>query len=133
MYLLDTNICIYGLKGTYPALNNKLLTIHPDEIAVSSITLAELEYGAEKSKWSVQNRQRMQSFLVNYNIIPFTENDSLAFGRIRANLESNGTPIGAYDMMIASQSVARNLIVITHNVKEFNRVPGIVIEDWTEE
>ena len=90
MYLLDTNICIYGLKGTYPALNNKLLSIHPDRIAVSSITLAELEYGAEKSKWSVQNRQRMQSFLVNYNIIPFTENDSLAFGKIRAKLESNG-------------------------------------------
>ena len=75
----------------------------------------------------------MQSFLVNYSIILFTENDSLAFGKIRAKLESNGTPIGAYDMMIASQSIARNLIVITHNTKEFNRVPGIVIENWTEE
>ena len=130
MYLLDTNICIYAINGKYPELSQKLLSISPDEICVSSITIGELEYGAAKSKWGERTRQKIRMFLANYDILPFTENDAILFGRLRAGLASAGTPIGAYDLMIASQGVSRRLIVVTHNVREFERVEELEIEDW---
>ena len=130
MYLLDTNICIYAIKGTYPKLNEKLLSIHPDLIKVSAVTVYELEYGAAKSKWGEKTRDVLYMFLSSFEIIPFTDKDAVTSGIIRANLESGGTPIGAYDNMIAAQGVSRNLIVVTHNTDEFKRVSTIQLEDW---
>ena len=131
MYLLDTNICIYAMKGTYLAVGQKLLSIEPDKIFVSSVTVGELEYGAAKSRWGARTREVMRSFLANYEILPFDENDAIHFGRFRAALTISGTPIGAYDVMIAAQGVARGLTVVTHNIGEFSRVPGLQWEDWT--
>ena len=131
MYLLDTNICIYAMKGIYPTIGQKLLAIEPDKIFISSVTIGELEYGAAKSRWGTRTREVMCSFLANYEILPFGENDAIYFGRFRAALAISGTPIGAYDVMIAAQGVARNLTVVTHNVREFSRVPGLQWEDWT--
>lgn len=133
MYLLDTNICIFALKDKFPALKKKLLTVHPDEIAVSSITVFELEYGAAKSKWGDKTREVLRQFLSSYEILPFTVEDAEVCGQIRAALTAAGTPIGAYDVMIAAQGAARNLTVVTNNTGEFSRVPGLHLEDWTEQ
>lgn len=81
MYLLDTNICIFALKDKFPALREKLLTVHPDEIAVSSITVFELEYGAAKSKWGAKTREVLRQFLSSYEILPFTVEDAAVCGR----------------------------------------------------
>lgn len=131
MYLLDTNICIYAMKGTYPKLNNMLLTIKPEDILVSTITLGELEYGASKSKWGTRTRNTLYMFLSSFTFLPFSADDAAAFGIIRASLEAAGTPIGPFDTMIAAQGVARNLTVVTHNTKEFSRVPRLKLVDWT--
>ena len=132
MYLLDTNICIYALKGKYPRIAEKLLSIHPDRIKVSAVTVLELEYGAAKSKWSDRSREALRMFLSSFEILPFTEEDASLCGLLRAELAARGTPIGAYDIMIAAQGIARGLTVVTHNTGEFQRVPGIVLEDWAE-
>ena len=132
MYLLDTNICIYAINGRYSKLSDQLLHIHPDDICVSSITIGELEYGAAKSRWGDRTRLIMHAFLSNYEVLPFTEKDAILFGKLRAQLALSGTPIGAYDVMIAAQGVARNLTVVTHNTREFSRIPGIVLEDWID-
>ena len=129
-YLLDTNICIYAINGRDPNLTKKLLTILPDDIAVSSITVGELEYGAAKSKWGNRTRQTMYAFLSNFSILPFDNDDAVCFGNLRASLALAGTPIGAYDVMIAAQGLTKGLTVVTHNTGEFSRVPGLKLEDW---
>ena len=133
MYLLDTNICIYALKGKYPHISKKLLTIPPEDIKISAVTVMELEYGAAKSKWGERSREAMRAFLASFDILPFTTEDAALCGSLRARLAMAGTPIGAYDIMIAAQGIRRGLTVVTHNTGEFQRVPGIEIEDWTEE
>ena len=132
MFLIDTNICIYAMKGLFPSLNRRLLE-EQEEIFVSSVTVGELEYGAVKSHWGERTRQVFQAFLANFEIIPFDEMDAIHFGRIRADFSSSGTPVGAYDVMIGAQGVARNLTVITHNTKEFCCIIGLNVEDWVEE
>ncbi len=131
MYLLDTNICIYLIKNTYPSMTERVFSMDPSELCISAITLYELEYGAAKSKWSEQTRQKLYMFLAPFTILPFDGKDAVNAGIIRANLEKEGNPIGPYDIQIAAQGLARNLIVITHNTAEFNRVPGLRTEDWT--
>ena len=118
------------MKGLFPAMNRRLIDDR-EQIFVSSVTVGELEYGATKSRWSERTRQIFQAFLANYIIVPFDENDAIVFGKIRAQLATNGTPIGAYDAMIGAQGVARTLTVVTHNTKEFRRIPGLLLEDWT--
>ena len=130
MYLLDTNICIYAINGRHPSLTKNLLTIPPDEIAVSSITVGELEYGAAKSHWGDRTRQTMYAFLSNFTVIPFDNEDAACFGNLRAALAQSGTPIGAYDVMIAAQGLTKGLTVVTHNTGEFLRVPGLKLADW---
>ena len=129
-YLLDTNICIYSMNNRHPRLTEKLLTILPDDISISSITVGELEYGAAKSRWGARTRQMMYAFLSNFNILPFDNADAICFGNLRAALALAGTPIGAYDVMIAAQGLTKGLIVVTHNIREFSRVPGLELEDW---
>lgn len=130
MFLLDTNIFIYAINGRHPRLTKKLLSVHPSEILVSSITVGEMEYGAAKSHWGERTRQIMHAFLANYDTLPFTEQDAALFGTFRAQLEAAGITIGVLDVMIAAQGVANNLTVVTHNAREFIRIPGIKLEDW---
>jgi tRNA(fMet)-specific endonuclease VapC len=130
MYLLDTNICIYFMKNSYPHLTERLLSHSPSELLISSITVLELGYGAEKSNWGYRTRQKMAMFLAPFTIIPFDVNDALAAAGIRAHLEGLGVIIGAYNIQIAAQGLARGLTVVTHNTKEFNRIPDLKLEDW---
>lgn len=130
MILLDTNTCIYVMKNKYTSLTEKLLRHDPEQIAVSAITLHELEYGAAKSRWGERTRDKMHAFLAPFTILPFNATDAIAAGNIRAFLVSEGTPIGPYDLMIAAQAVVRGMTVVTHNTKEFMRVPDLKLEDW---
>lgn len=130
MYLLDTNICIYFTKDTYPQLTQRFLSQAPSELALSSITIFELEYGAAKSKWGERTRQKLALFLAPFTILPFDSADAAAAGVIRAYLAQQGTPIGPYDVQIAAQAVARGYTLVTHNTEEFKRVPGLSVEDW---
>lgn len=130
MYLLDTNVCIYFMKNTYPVLTERFLSCDPSQLAISSITVFELEYGAEKSNWGEKTRQKVAMFLSPFSILPFTSEDAVTAGRIRGYLERRGTPIGSYDIQIAAQGVSRGITVITHNIGEFSRVPNLKLEDW---
>lgn len=132
MFLLDTNICIYLMKNTYPKLTERLFSYSPSQMAVSSITVFELEYGAAKSKWSEKTRLNLELFLAPFTIIPFDGKDAVIAGQVRRYLEKEGTPIGPYDLQIAAQALSRDMTVITHNVNEFKRVPGIKTEDWVK-
>lgn len=132
MLLLDTNICVFLMKNRFPAATQKLLDSNPSEIAVSSVTLFELEYGAAKSQWPEKNRNNVKLFLAPFTIVPFDGNDAIAAGEIRQFLEKAGTPIGPYDLQIAAQGLARGYTVVTHNTGEFSRVPNLHVLDWIE-
>ena len=130
MYLLDTNICIYFMKNQYPLLSQKILSHSPSELLLSSVTIFELEYGAEKSNWGNHTREKLAMFLAPFNIQPFSSEDAVLAGRLRGYLEKQGTPIGPYDVQIAAQALSGGHTLITHNVGEFSRVPSLKLEDW---
>ena len=119
------------MKNTHLQLTERLMSHHPAELLISAITVYELEYGAEKSKWGNETRQKLAMFLAPFNILPFTAEDAAVAGRIRAALERQGTPIGPYDIQIAAQALARGIPVVTHNTGEFSRVPTLRVEEWT--
>lgn len=131
MYLLDTNTCIFFMKDKYPLLTKRIMSKDPSDFAVSAVTVYELEYGAAKSQWADKSRLRIGMFLAPFTIIPFDTTDAVFAGRIRGELAKSGKLIGPYDIQIAAQGLARGLTVITNNTKEFERVPGLKVEDWT--
>ncbi len=131
-YLIDTNICIYIIKKKYSFLLEKIEKTGLEQIGISSITLAEMEYGIEKSANTEQNRMALIEFLLPFEIIDFDRIDSFIYGTIRNNLKKKGTPIGPMDMLLASQAINRNLIFVTNNEKEFSRVEKLKIENWSK-
>lgn len=130
MYLIDTNICIYSIKNNPKSVVQKIKSIEPYQIKISSITVAELEYGAAKSKEFEKNKTTLIKFLSAFDIIPFTDSDAEMYGLIRATLEKTGNIIGPYDLQIAAQAISRNLILVSNNTKEFIRVPNLKLENW---
>jgi tRNA(fMet)-specific endonuclease VapC len=131
-YLLDTNICVLLIRQKSAQVLTKLTSHAITDIGISAITVAELQYGVHQSSRPAQNQQALDHFLLPLTIIPFDENDAIAYGQIRTNLEAQGLPIGALDTLIAAQAVYYNLVLVTNNVREFARVPGLAIEDWTK-
>ncbi len=131
-YLLDTNICIYLIKKKPEKVIKKFLNQKPGDITVSVITLSELNYGVYKSSKQAENAIALKQFTQPLVILPFKEEDSQLYGRIRTDLESKGTPIGAMDLLIASQAISNNLILITNNEKEFKRIKDLKIENWVK-
>jgi tRNA(fMet)-specific endonuclease VapC len=130
-YLLDTNICVLLIRQRSQQVLQRL-TQHPiTDIAVSTLTIAELQYGVHKSAQPQQNQQALDYFLLPLTLLPFDEAAASVYGTIRVYLESQGTPIGAIDTLLASQAVSSSLTFVTNNVREFSRVPNLVIEDWT--
>jgi len=131
-YFLDTNICSYFLKGINENLRDRLLSENPNEIKIPSIVKAELLYGAEKSMKRDYNLKRISEFILPLGIIGFNDAEASEYGEIRADLEKKGTRIGPNELVIASIVKANNGILITNNTKEFSRVEGLLIEDWTK-
>jgi tRNA(fMet)-specific endonuclease VapC len=129
-YILDTNICIYIIKKHPIHVLNRLQKEDISDICLSSITLAELEYGVQKSERKAQNSLALAEFLSPIEIVPFDEKAAIEFGKIRALLEKKGSLIGEYDLMIAAHAIALNLILVTNNSREFKRVPDLEIENW---
>jgi len=131
-YLLDTNICIYIIKKKPIQVFEKLISLNPGQVGISSITLAELQYGVAKSTNSKSNSEALEKFLVPLEILEFDSLAAVEYGRIRTNLEKNGTPIGPMDLLIAANAIAENLVLVTNNEREFERVEGLKIENWTK-
>ena len=130
MYLLDTNICIYIINKKPESVIKKFDNLNPDEIKISTITVAELEYGVSKSKKRDQNRLALRNFLSAFEIITFDTKDAEIFGIIRSDLENRGEPIGPYDMQLTAQALARDLVLVSNNTNEFNRVKKLKLENW---
>ena len=131
-YLLDTSVCVELIRGRRARLLKRLAERPTRDFALSSITVAELQYGVWKSPQTTQERAALDEFLGPLAILEFDFAATEAYGRIRAHLESMGTPIGALDMLIAAHAVSRDVTLLTRNLKEFNRVPGLKAEDWTK-
>ncbi len=130
MYLLDTNTCIRYLNGRAPAVRQRLAATHRDDIAVCSPVKAELFYGAARSQDPLRSLQRQLAFLNQFVSLPFDDRAAEVYGRIRADLATRGTPIGANDLLIAAIALAHALTLVTHNTGEFGRVAGLLLEDW---
>lgn len=132
IYLLDTNACIAWLRQNQPRLIARIQNEDPNNLAICSVVLSELIYGAERSGMAhrAANLQRVEQLRQRFQSLPFDDRAGIEAGRIRAHLAAAGTPIGPYDLQIASIARANGLIVVTHNTAEFGRVPGLQVEDW---
>jgi tRNA(fMet)-specific endonuclease VapC len=128
--LLDTNTCIRYLNGRAVGVRRRLQSLSPDEVAVSSVVKAELFAGAVRSTDPVRSRARQEAFLAPYASLPFDDPAADVYGRIRSHLQAAGTPIGPYDLQIAAIALANKLVLVTHNIREFSRVPNLHLEDW---
>ena len=131
-YMLDTNIYIYAIKHKPEKVFKRLQAVDPADVCVSSVTYAELVHGVEKSTCIEKNRLALSMLFANIEILSFDVNAADCYGKIRAELEKKGMPIGSLDMMIAGHAQSLGYIVVTNNVKEFSRVNNLKIENWTE-
>jgi tRNA(fMet)-specific endonuclease VapC len=131
-YLLDTNICIYIIRKKPPAVLKKVKSKQPGRIAISTITLAELEYGIVRSRYPDRNRVALLEFLLPFTILDFDQAASAEYGHIRSSLKSKGRPIDPMDLLLAAQARAHGLVLVTNNEKEFKRVEGLQIENWAK-
>lgn len=129
-YLLDTNICIALIRQKPTVLIQRLTSLQPGDVGISSITLAELFHGVEKSARPEQNMSALEQFLLPLDLADFGQEAALAYGKIRAELERNGQLIGSMDMLIAAHAVSLDAIMVTNNVQEFQRIKGLTVEDW---
>jgi tRNA(fMet)-specific endonuclease VapC len=129
-YLLDTNICIYIIKKKPLSVFEKIQLLQIDDIGISAITLAELEYGVSKSSYPERNELALLKFIAPLEILPFTEKAAKTYGQLRAFLEKAGQIIGTLDLFIGSHAKSENLILVTNNVSEFSRIPDLKIEKW---
>lgn len=131
-YMLDTNICIYVIKNKPETVLLNLQRHEPKDICISSITYAELVHGVEKSQAVEKNRVALALLLSNIEVLDFNSLAAECYGKIRADLEKAGTPIGPLDMMIAGHAKSLGYTVVTNNTKEFVRIKDLMIENWAE-
>jgi len=128
-FMLDTNICIFTIKNK-PQIVREAFNLHDGQLCISAVTLMELIYGAEKSATPEKNLAVVESFAARLEVLPFDNEAAAHTGMIRSESARAGTPIGPYDYMIAGHARSRGLIVVTNNLREFERVPGLRVEDW---
>ena len=128
-YMLDTNICIHVMKAYPPALREKFNAV-AEQLCISSITLGELHYGAEKSARRVENLTAIGHFVARLDVLSFGDKAAAHYGQVRAELERAGTPCGPHDMQIGAHARSEGLIVVTNNMEEFVRMPGVRVENW---
>jgi tRNA(fMet)-specific endonuclease VapC len=131
-HMLDTNICIYIIRKKPQRVLRRLQRYPVSNIGVSSITLSELESGVAKSIKPQQNKLALTEFLAPIGILPYDDMAARQYGELRAHLEKNGTPIGSLDMLIAAHALSLKCTLVTNNEVEFQRVPGLSIDNWTQ-
>lgn len=129
MYLLDTNTVIYFFKGMGDVAK-RLLRAPPREVGVPTVVVYELAFGVQRSSASSKRVRQLEDFLREVRILPFGADEAWHASALRFELETKGCPIGPYDVLIAATALAHNHILVTHNLKEFSRVPGLRVEDW---
>lgn len=129
IYTLDTNTCVTFLRAKHPQLRQRVLS-HFQDVAITSIVAAELYYGAEHSANPVTNRGQVDAFLAPFPLLPFNKLAAITYGSIRADLARRGQLIGPNDLLIAAIALAMDATVVTHNMGEFSRVQGLLVEDW---
>ena len=129
-YLLDTNICIYVINQRPPAVLEKFLARAEDGLAISAITASELHWGVRKSG-SARNLAALEKFLAPLVVMDYDLAAARAYGELRAALERKGVPIGPLDMQIAAHALALDLVLVSNNLREFKRVPGLKFDNWT--
>ncbi|MEN8191198.1 MAG: type II toxin-antitoxin system VapC family toxin [Bacteroidota bacterium] len=129
-YFLDTNICIYFLKGLYPSIKDKFQQINPNDIKIPSIVKAELLYGIEKSVKKKNNLELVNNFLFPFEIVPFDSSAAEFYSKIRSSLEKSGSIIGPNDLIIASIVAANKGTLISNNEKEFKRIKNLQVKNW---
>lgn len=128
-FMLDTNIIIYVMKNRPKQVKDRF-KLHSGQMCISSVTLGELVFGAEHSQQTDRNLADIEEMTARIEVLPFEDKAAYHFGRIRSDLYRMGRPIGPYDMMIAGHARASAMILVTNNVKEFERVPGLQVENW---
>jgi tRNA(fMet)-specific endonuclease VapC len=128
-YMLDTNICIYVMKNYPPALREKFNAL-AEQLCISSITLGELHFGAEKSARRAENLTAIEHFVARLEVLAFEAKAAVHYGQLRAELERAGTPCGPHDTQIGGHARSEGLIVVTNNAREFGRMPGVRVENW---
>jgi tRNA(fMet)-specific endonuclease VapC len=131
-YLLDTNICIYISRRKPAGVLSRLQNLKPEDVGMSIVTYLELVYGAWKSERVEANLARIDQFRDLIPVQPLDAGVAEHYGRVRTELERAGTPIGAYDLMIAAHAMSLGLTLVTNNVREFRRVRGLRVENWVE-
>ena len=133
LYMLDTNICIYLMKRKSLSLFKKLALIEKrNDIAISSIVLAELQFGVANSQHKEQSQINLNILLSKLDVLPYTEQCAFYYGEIRTELKRKGSPIGANDLLIGSHALAEKAILVTNNAKEFKRIKALTIENWMD-
>jgi tRNA(fMet)-specific endonuclease VapC len=128
-YMLDTNICIYVMKDRPEGLRARFRAA-ADSVCISTVALAELQFGAEKSVLRPKSLEAVEEFLAQVSVLPFDHNAAVHYGRLRAELERAGTPCGLHDTQIGAHARSASLIVVTNNRREFDRMPGLRVENW---
>ncbi len=130
--MLDTNICIYLIKQKPVSVLGHFEKYALGEVGISSITVAELQFGVSNSQKPRQNQSALDLFLAPLEIMDFDARAAQVYGRIRAHLKQNGTPIGAYDMLIAAHAQSLDVTLVTNNLREFSRIPNLRLENWAD-
>lgn len=128
--LLDTDICIHLIRGKHPRMRKRVQSYLPGDLVISSITLAELSYGAELSAHPARNHESIAALLSYFKVADFDPTAALEYGALRARLASKGQMIGSNDLFIAAHALALGLPLVTGNQKEFARVSGLKLETW---
>jgi tRNA(fMet)-specific endonuclease VapC len=129
-FMLDTDSCIAIIKRKPTGILQRLTSLEPGEAGISAITLAELRFGVAKSRERERNSEALDEFLLPLEIADFDESAAGAYGTMRASLESAGEPIGPLDTQIGAHALSLGVVLVTHNTREFGRVPGLAVEDW---
>ena len=129
-YMLDTDIASYVIRGDQPILDARLARLTPGEIAISAVTRAELHYGLARRPQATRLAQAVKAFLLYVDTCPFDARVAEHYGKLRAQLEADGTPIGDHDTVIAAGAIVAGMTLVTNNTAHFRRVPGLVVENW---
>lgn len=130
-YMVDTDICIFVLRNRSAEVRRKFRQF-ANELCISTITVGELFYGVERSARRIENRRVVEEFIGNLKVLSFTMRAAAHFAQLRAELTHAGVACGPYDMLIAGHARSEDLAVVTNNVREFNRVPGLQVENWAD-